>query len=429
MKYVIFILFCLYWLPVARAQIKTDSITSKKTLVLKQQDTARVYAGETGPVQNFDRDTIVETPNDFSPLDIGSNRGIFILSANKMLQLRILGSVRSSFHYGDDDLESKNTFNPYDIPTGISYFTPNFYAGFNQTRLGFEVTRRTQTRGDIFVRLEGDFNNGSGGFRIRHAYGEIGRFLAGKTWSLTNNVGYQPAMVSQDGAVGAIGIRTPQVRYSHKIDESFGFSFAVEYSEPQIRIPVEVNASVIQVIPDLTTRFTYNSNRLSLRFSGAFTTISGRVRGNEIEYTQGYLVSLAGKISSLKGGDLFFSVSTGDATSHFMDVFNGKNIDVVYNPVAGTFNSMSYWGGYLAYSHALPRNFSASVAVGLASISNKAFQPDFAFDYGHNALYNVFWDPSEGARLGIEFATGKRVDKDELDGRSNRISLLMYYDF
>ena len=185
-----------------RAQTEKDSVSSVEEMI-QEVDTARAYTGDAQQAEKFQKDTIKETPNDFSPLDIGSNRGIFILSANKLLQLRILGSVRANFHYSDDDLEGKETFNPYDIPTASSFNTPIYYAGYSQTRLGFEITRRTLTRGDIFVRLEGDFNSSSGGFRVRHAYGEIGRFLVGMTWSLTNNVGYQPAMVSSEGACAA----------------------------------------------------------------------------------------------------------------------------------------------------------------------------------------------------------------------------------
>ena len=160
----------------AQAQKDSTLVAEKMT---QEVDTSRAYTGDADQAEKFQKDTIKETPNDFSPLDIGSNRGIFILSANKLLQLRILGSVRSNFHYTDDELENKQTFNPYEIPTAAAFNTPVYFAGFSQTRLGFEVTRRTKTRGDIFVRLEGDFNSSSGGFRVRHAYGEIGRFLVG----------------------------------------------------------------------------------------------------------------------------------------------------------------------------------------------------------------------------------------------------------
>ena len=410
------------------AQTEKDS-TSVVEQMTQEVDTARAYTGDAEQVEKFQKDTIKETPNDFSPLDIGSNRGIFILSANKLLQLRILGSVRANFHYSDEDLESKQTFNPFEIPTLTSFDAPIYYAGFSQTRLGFEVTRRTKSRGDIFIRLEGDFNNSSGGFRVRHAYGEIGRFLVGMTWSLNNNVGYQPLIVSLDGAVGGIGLRTPQIRYSQRLNDKVGYSLGLEYSEPQIKIPDSVDATAIQVIPDLTGRLTYNTDRLSLRFSGAFTTISGRVSDDNISYAPGYLASLAGIVSSLQGGDLYFSFTVGRGTSHFVDTFNGKNQDLIFNPIETAFIPMDYWAGYIAYSHDLPKNLSASVSLGLSDINNRDFQLDTAFSNSYNTLVNLFWDPVEGARLGLEFAHGKRLDKDDTSGYANRFSLLMYYDF
>ena len=156
---------------------------------------------------------------------------------------------------------------------------------------------------------------------------------------------------------------------------------------------------------------------------------SGRVIDNTIDYAAGYLLSLAGILSSLKGGDLYFSFTTGRATSHFVDTFNGKDQDLVFNPNQTSFVPMDYWAGYLAYSHALPKNFSASVSVGLSDVNNQDFQLETDFSNSYNTLVNLFWDPVEGARLGMEFPHGKRVDKGGGSGYANRISLMMYYDF
>jgi hypothetical protein len=249
------------------------------------------------------------------------------------------------------------------------------------------------------------------------------------TWSLTNNVGYQPATVSLDGPAGGIGLRTPQIRYTQRLNDRFGMSFGIEYSKPQIRIPDDIVASAVQVLPDFTTRFTYNSNKLSLRFAGAFTTISGRVLNNDLKSINGYLITLAGKISSLQGGDLYFSVGTGNATSHFFDTFNGKNNDLMFDPEDRVFKGIQESAAYLAYGHALPKNLSASLALGVAALSNRDFQLGYDFDYSYNALLNLFWEPANGARLGVEYANGKRYDKGEYDGTANRVSLLMYYDF
>jgi hypothetical protein len=110
---------------------------------------------------------------DVYPLDIASDRGLFILSPDRMMQMRILGSVRVLMNYGDQDMPERLTFNPYEIPMRIESQTPNFYADLRLTRLGFEVTRRTRKMGDLFIRIETDFA-GSNGFRIRHAYGQLG---------------------------------------------------------------------------------------------------------------------------------------------------------------------------------------------------------------------------------------------------------------
>lgn len=412
------------------AQQTKDSTIIKQSVIEEEADSTRAYIGQQEiKSEMFQKDSLVETPNDISPLDIGSNRGIFILSANKLLQLRILGSVRSNFHYTDQDLNDRNTFNPFEIPTRNNRTTPIYFAGFNQTRLGFEVTRRTASRGDIFVRLEADFKGPGGAFRVRHAYGEIGRFLVGMTWSLTNNVGYQPAIVSMDGPVGGIGLRTPQLRYTQRFNDKIGMSLGIEYSQPQVIVPENVIASVVQLLPDFTARFTYNSDRFSMRFSSAFTTISGRVFDNNLESINGYLLSLAGKVSSFKGGDFYFGLGTGKGTSHFFDTFNGKNSDLVFDPIDERFETVVESAGYLAYSHALPKNLSASVSVGASSLSNKDFQLDEAFSHSFNALFNIFWQPADGARLGIEYANGKRFDKGDRYGTANRVSLLMYYDF
>ena len=112
-----------------------------------------------------------------------------------------------------------------------------------------------------------------------------------------------------------------------------------------------------------------------------------------------------------------------------MDTFNGKGQDLIFNPNETSFVSLDYWAGYAAYSHDLPKNFSASVSLGWSDVNNLDFQPESDFSNSYNALFNLFWDPVEGARLGMEFAHGKRVDKGDDSGYANRISLLMYYDF
>jgi len=394
------------------------------------QDTTRTKVSyHKSDTTSFQRDTIIDQNEDASPLDISGSRGIFILSSDKMLQLRILGSIRTSINYSDQDMSDKQTFNPYEIPTDVDIRTPNFFAGLQQTRLGIEVTRRTETRGDIFIRFEGDFKNSSTAFRIRHAYGQIGGFLVGQTWSLMNNVSYQPALVSLDGPAIGSGLRTPQLRYSRHINKKIAWAAALEYSSVDLSLPDSIDATVLQVIPNVTARFSHTTTKLSYRVSAVLSTISGRVESKDISYAFGIAASFAGRYKINPKSELFLALFIGRATSHFVDMFNGKNQDMAYNRNSKKVEALDAYGGYIAFEQMLPKNFSASVAFGMAAITNKNFQPDDAYSYSYNALFNVFWQPVEGARVGVEFANGQRFDYGPPRGIANRMSMLIYYDF
>lgn len=397
--------------------------------IVNQADTTDVkLVGATDESSRFQTDTLGH--NELSPLDIQSDRGIFILSHDQLMQLRILGSVRVMFNYNDRNLENKTAFNPYEIPTGSNTASPNFYAGVSRSRLGFEVTRRTKKAGDVFVRLEMDFGgNDNTNFRIRHAYGQFSHLIVGKTWSLFNNVSYLPATVNNGGPVGASTQRTTQIRYYRSINKKMNWYAGIEYSSPDLSIPDSVIGSLQQVIPDFTGRVNSIDDRFSWQASAVVTTISGRDSVNHTSYSFGFGINLATKVVFKKHHTFYISFITGNSIAHFMNIFNGKGEDADLNPTTNKFDGNFSTGGYAAYERKLPYDLSASLSFGIAAITNQPFQLNNAFDYAYNVLLDAFWSPIPGARLGFEYAFGQRFDLDDSRGLANRVSLLMYYDF
>ena len=110
-------------------------------------------------------------------------------------------------------------------------------------------------------------------------------------------------------------------------------------------------------------------------------------------------------------------------------MFSGNNEDMTYNPNTNRFKELVSNSGFLAYDYTLPKDFSASIAFGMAAITNHDFQSDDAYSYSYNALLNLFWEPIKGSRLGMEYANGQRFDNGGSRGIANRLSILMYYDF
>jgi hypothetical protein len=365
---------------------------------------------------------------DVYPLDIASDRGLFILSPDRMMQMRILGSVRVLMNYGDQDMPERLTFNPYEIPMRTGLQTPNFYADLRLTRLGFEVTRRTRKMGDLFIRIETDFA-GSDGFRIRHAYGQLGSVLIGQTWTLFSNGNYVAATVSRDGAAGSSVFFTPQVRYSRMINNKLNWQASIEYSTPNVDAPDSLDARLVQVIPDLIGRLNYTKDKLSFRVACLITTISGTDTTNVVSYSFGGGASFAGMYEFSATNTLHFSLTSTFAASRFMDMFSGKSEDIAYSPQEQAFEGLFATGGLIAWSHVWPKNFSSTLSGGFAAITNRAFQPEDSYSHSYNALINVFWQPVDGARLGLEYASGERWNKNGERGRATRFSILMYYDF
>ncbi len=396
---------------------------------IEKKDTAKVKIGSSKILNSQLTGDSVEIHKEVSPLDIGSDRGLFILSPDKLMQMRILGSVRALLNYSDQEMENKTSFNPYDIPTDVTGSAPNFYANLSQSRIGFEVTRRTKKIGDMFIRLETDFNGSSHTLRIRHAYGQTKRLLIGQTWSLFSNVSFVPATVSSNGVPGSATQRTPQIRYYASIKKILGFSAAIEYSTPDLEIPDSIEGNLLQVIPDFTGRFTYKTGSLSLQFSGVVTTMSGKNTEGNINYSFGIGGSLSGKLEISEKENFLFSFTTGRAISHFLNVFSGNFQDASFNPDTQKFKAAVSTSGYVSYSRKWPHNIDSSISAGIASIQNRDYQPDDAYNWSYSLLANAFWQPVEGARLGAEIAYGQRFDKGGDKGGSSRVSILLYYDF
>lgn len=362
-------------------------------------------------------------------LDIASDRGLFILSSDRKMQMRILGSVRAAINYSDQALSSKSSLNPYEIPTNIPTISPNYFASLSQTRIGFEVTRKTAKRGDVFIRIETDFASSTNNLRIRHAYGQFTHLLVGQTWSLFSNVNDQPATVNFDGVVGSISIRTAQLRYSKNFNKYLNWAVGIEYSIPDFFIPDSIQVSLLQVIPDLTGQISYKKDQLSCHLSAVITTISGRDTTNEISYGFGFGASIGGHYKFLKRNKVYISFTSGRAISHFVSMFGGKREDAAYNPNNQKFEPLSMNAGFIAYEYDFNENLTANISYGMGAITNKYFQEDDAFSHAYTAMFNLFWQPVEGARLGVEYANGMRFNKGGDRGLANKISMLLYYDF
>jgi hypothetical protein len=364
-----------------------------------------------------------------APLDIAQNRGIFIVSPDQVVQLRILGSVRYLIVYDELDLTDKNSFSTYGIPVGaLNQPLPNYFNGLNQSRLGFEVTRKT-SEGNVFVRLETDFA-GSNGFRIRHAYGQYGRGLVGQTWSLFSQINVMPSTVDFGGPTGGVSLRTPQVRFTPS-KEILGMRFAasLEYVLPDFTIPDSLQIKTFQLFPDIVVRFDHSFDWGYWQISGILPILSARTATSDLIITTGWGFASSVSLKSWLGGRWFLQATAGQGITRFINDISGNGLDVLID-----FNAEQAYlpisaGGYIGYEHSWRKGLTSNLLYGVARVQPAYFTSPDSYLWGQTLRTNTFWDVVEGSKLGMEVIWGQRFNKDLSADQAIRLNVLFYYDF
>ena len=361
-----------------------------------------------------------------APLDIGQNRGLFMVTPDQKMQLRILGSIRFLAVYDDINLVSKNSMVTPEIPTGTENERfPNYFNGLSQTRLGFEVTRKTEL-GNLFVRLETDFA-GATGFRIRHAYGQFQGFIIGQTWSLFSQIRVLPSTVDFSGPASAILSRTPQIRYTFNNQSKNNFAVSLEYQVQDIRLPDSLNATTFPLLPNLTGRLTRDFDWAFFQISGVMPALSARDAEGDLIIRFGWGVSVGALIRPWENGSWHFQVAAGKSISRFLGDINGDlNLFIDPNGKGVLPFELGYYG---AYQHSWSKKFLSNVAYGRVQLEELSFTPDNTYSWGSTFHVNTFYNPVEGAKVGIETIWGQRSDKNNENGNAFRFNMLFYYDF
>ena len=115
-----------------------------------------------------------------------------------------------------------------------------------ETRINFDfrsVARNEKYNWEFPLQafLEFDFFDDRDEFRLqprmRHAYGVVGRLLAGQTWSNTTDVSALAGTIDFSGGDSLYGGRVAQVRWEDHIDKSLKWAIAVEAPRQSIGNP------------------------------------------------------------------------------------------------------------------------------------------------------------------------------------------------
>ncbi|MBS1227328.1 MAG: hypothetical protein H6R17_605 [Proteobacteria bacterium] len=368
---------------------------------------------------------------------------------------------------GDGGANDYSTFMPYMPLRGSANAqrSGEAYLTARTSRIGVEASTPTQY-GQLMAKVEGDFNNdprtgnsqvdgslqsiytqqatNSYGFRLRHAYFQLGPWLVGQTWSTFMDVDNTPETVDFNGPIGSTFIRQPQIRYTYTTPEYGNFSAAIENSSSYVLDPTGTATSAgFAKVPDLVARWdrTFNWGSLSfrgvtheLRVNGDINVAPG-VTQNANQSNRGYGLAASGQIKTV--GDDFISwiVTGGHGIGRYFNYIEGAS----YDPVANKVLMEKSLGLVLGYQRKFSETFRMNFVLGTQKTYNNDYT-DFAIangfgtgQYGVNrrvtqAHIGGIWNPIKLVDVGLEYIWGERETLLGDKGDMSRVNLMARYN-
>jgi len=334
--------------------------------------------------------------------------------------IKIGGYVKADLIKDFDAIDSTDSFDTTSIPVDApDRENSRFHA--RQSRLSFDTRWRIE---DEVVRafVEGDFfggeSNGSEEFRLRHAYGTIGRFTAGQTWTTFTDPGAVPQTIDFEGAVSNVNRRQGLVRWDHPIVDEF-LSWAIAVEDPNIIIESssEVVGSGRTQSPDFITRLRVTPDWGE--FQGAFVLreLGFQPAGQPVITENAWGFNFAGSLFLLDRTKGYSQVTFGEGIGSY----RGSPDVVATGPNSGAILPMFGWmvGLHHEWNSNWTSNFTYSELI-LEDIPGQS--PDNLRSTTYLAV-NLIANPFERVFCGIEYLYGVRENVSGDSGSANRIQI------
>ena len=261
--------------------------------------------------------------------------------------------------------------------------------------------------------------------RLRHAFGSMGRFLAGQTWTTFMNVKALPELNDFGGPVGRIFIRQPQIRWTQPIGDNSDWMVAIESPESTLtNIIGERETPDDDNFPDIITRVNLHRSWGSISLAGMVRNI--QINSQDDSNAFGGAVSLAGRIKTIERDDLRFMLNYGNVLGRYAssNLFNDGAINA-----QGEIELFNQYGGFAAYRHWWDDSWRSTIAYGFSYADNVNFVPETVSQWAQSAQLNLLWSPLPQTSFGLEYTYASRDLENNDNGQLHRIQFSSIFHF
>ena len=337
---------------------------------------------------------------------------------------------------------------PTQLPAFPGEYGPDgsTFAGVRQTRFGVKTSTATPL-GDLKTIFEFElFGTGADAgqttFRLRQAYGELGQFGAGQTWSAFMDIDVFPNSLEYWGPNGMVFFRNVQLRWM-PIQGPSNVVIALERPGGSADGGIYADRIDLQNIspqfkwPDLT-------GHARLARNWGYVQLGGIVRKIAWVDTNGALPNLSGSaigwginltsnVNFTKKDVGRFEFVYGKGIENYMndapvDIGVANNFSNPATPVKGVALPVTSVVAFL--DHTWSERFSTSIGYSFLNISNSDAMLPSAFHQGDYALANLLYHPLKQVTVGGEFQFGRRVNfSDGFNVNDYKVQFSFRYDW
>jgi hypothetical protein len=322
----------------------------------------------------------------------------------------------------------------------------NFFAGVRQSRLGVRSSTPTAL-GDLTTIFEFELfgtgvDEGQTTFRLRHAYGEVGPFGAGQTWSPFMDPDVFPNSLEYWGPTGMVFFRNVQARWIPMKGDS---SLVVAVERPGASGDAGVYADRVELanirarfpLPDFSGAYKLTKGWGYVRAGGILRVIKwDDVLDDRFDLSgdaTGWGLNLSSNLRPSSSDTVRLQFAFGEGIQNYMndapvDIGIVNNVGDPVRPILG--EPLPIIGVVAFLDHTWNQRFSSTFGYSLTDIDNSDGQAANAYKTGHYALGNLLYYPVPNVMVGGEFQWGRRENfSDGFTSDGVKIQFSFRYNF
>jgi hypothetical protein len=346
-------------------------------------------------------------------------------------RLEIYGFAMADMGYnaGQIDPNWYDVMRPSKLPAFKNEFgrDGNWFAGVRQSRLGFKAEIPAR---DHVVKIVVDFDffgvgvdAGQTTIRLRHAYGEYGKWLGGQAESTFMDLDVFPNILDYWGPNGMVFFRNAQLRYTPWSTEHSNAMISLERPGASADGGTYADRIELQNVrprfrwPDVAGHVRFGNKRGHIQVAGIVRDMKwDDILPNDRFNLDGGAVGWGAHVSSninFKKDVVRLSAVYGRGIENYMndapiDVGVRNNPSNPVTPILGI--ALPVFATVSFLDHVWSDKFSSSIGYSYLKVTNTDAEAPTAFKRGQYGIANLLYYPVKPVLMGAEFQWGRRSD-------------------